>query len=98
MTTFDDDPWLKSTWPFVRSQLPNAPCAVLDLGCGPRGGFVPALVDAGYDGVGVDPAAPNGPRYHQIVFEALDVASGFDALVASTSLHHVDDVDAISSR
>jgi SAM-dependent methyltransferase len=93
-----DDPWLASTWPFVRSQLPSAPGAVLDLGCGPRGGFVPALIDAGYDGLGVDPAAPDGAHYHQVAFEQLDLAGQFGAVVASTSLHHVEDIDHVSAR
>lgn len=86
-------PWLEATWPFVRNHLSRAPCAVLDLGCGPRGGFVPALLDEGYDAVGVDPAAPDGPHYHQVTFEAFDFERRYDAIVASTSLHHVDEID-----
>jgi hypothetical protein len=42
---------------------------VLEVGCGTLGGFVPALLDAGYDAVGVDPEAPEGPGYRQIEFE-----------------------------
>ena len=93
-----DDPWLASTWPFVRAALPAAPCAVLDIGCGRQGGFVPALLDAGYDAVGVDPAAPDGPHYHQVTFEDLDVTRRFEAVVASTSLHHVDNLDRVVER
>jgi SAM-dependent methyltransferase len=93
-----DDPWLAATWPFVRAALPAAPCAVLDIGCGPQGGFVPALLDNGYEAVGVDPIAPDALHYQQVVFEELDVARRIDAVVASTSLHHVDDLDDVIER
>ena len=93
-----DDLWLASTWPFVRAALPAAPSAVLEIGCGRHGGFVPALLDDGYDAIGVDPAAPDGAPYHQVTFEEFDVGRRFDAAVASTSLHHVDDVDRVVER
>jgi SAM-dependent methyltransferase len=93
-----DDPWLAETWPFVRSALPAAPGAVLDLGCGRLGGFVRALLDDGYDAVGVDPAAPDEPHYHQVTFEEFDVTRPFEAVVASTSLHHVDNVERVVER
>jgi hypothetical protein len=53
-----DDPWLAAVWPFVRAELPPTPATVLEMGCGLLGGFVPALLDAGYHAVGVDPEAP----------------------------------------
>ena len=93
-----DDAWLTGTWPFVRSQLPSAPAAVLELGCGRLGGFVPALLSDGYDTIGVDPAAPDGPPYRRSTFEELESPGEFDAVVASTSLHHVDDVDRFLDR
>jgi SAM-dependent methyltransferase len=93
-----DDLWLAATWPFVRSALPAPPAAVLDIGCGRLGGFVPALIDDGYQAVGVDPAAPDGRHYHQVTFEEFDVTRRFDAVVASTSLHHVDNVDCVIER
>jgi hypothetical protein len=55
-----DDPWLAAVWPFARDQLPLAPATVLEVGCGTLGGFVPVLLDAGYQAVGVDPEAPDG--------------------------------------
>lgn len=42
---------------------------MLELGCGPLGGFVPALRGAGYAAVGIDPQAPDEPDYHRIGFE-----------------------------
>jgi len=56
-----DERWLAAAWPFVSDQLPPAPAGVLEVGCGPLGGFVPALLGGGYEAVGVDPEAPEGP-------------------------------------
>ena len=61
-----DDRWLAAVWPFARGQLPPAPARVLEVGCGSLGGFVPALLDAGYQAVGVDPEAPEGPDYQRV--------------------------------
>jgi hypothetical protein len=60
-----DDPWLAAVWPSVRDQLPPALARVLEVGCGTLGGFVPALLDAGYHAVGVDPEAPEGRDYQR---------------------------------
>jgi len=68
-STAADLRWLAATWPFVRQYLPPPPCRVVDLGCGPLGGFVPALRAEGFDAEGVDPEAPAGPHYHQVRFE-----------------------------
>jgi SAM-dependent methyltransferase len=83
--------WLAAMWPFVRGQLPPPPARVLELGCGPIGGHVPALVRAGYDATGVDPEAPEGPAYVRIAFEEYRPEDLVDAVVASVSLHHVAD-------
>jgi SAM-dependent methyltransferase len=90
-----DRRWLAAQWLFVRDQLPAAPARVLELGCGPLGGFVPALRDAGYPAVGVDPEAPDEPGYHRIGFEDDRPPHPVDAVVACTSLHHVADLDQV---
>ncbi|WP_426513534.1 class I SAM-dependent methyltransferase [Dactylosporangium sp. McL0621] len=90
--------WLDSLWPFVRAHLPPAPSRVLEIGCGPAGGFVPAMRRSDYDAVGVDPAAPSGPGYHQTEFEKHQLGRPVDAIVACTSLHHVDDLDEVLNR
>ena len=72
---------------FVLHHLPRAPARVLEIGCGDRGGVVPALVDAGYDAIGVDPRAPTGARYRQADFREVDGA--FDAIVAGRVIHHL---------
>ena len=38
-----DERWLAAMWPFVREHLPPAPARILELGCGPLGGFVPRM-------------------------------------------------------
>ena len=93
-----DDRWLAAVWPFVRSQLPSAPATVLEVGCGTVGGFVPALLGDGYDAVGVDPEAPEGPGYRRVEFEAYEPVKPVEGVVASLSLHHVADLDEVLDR
>src|SRR5918995_1289924 len=90
-----DRRWLAAQWTFVRAHLPAAPARVLELGCGPLGGFIPALRSAGYTAVGVDPEAPDEPGYHRIGFEDYRPPQPVDAVVACTSLHHVADLDRV---
>jgi len=83
--------WLATMWPSVRSWLPAPPASVVELGCGSLGGFVPALRAGGYDAVGIDPIAPEGSDYQRTEFEQADLPAHVDAVVASTSMHHVSD-------
>lgn len=96
-TTTPDEQWLAALRPFVRDHLPPAPARVLEIGCGPLGGFVPELTAKGYHAAGVDPEAPKGPSYHQIEYEQY-VQQQMDAVVACTSLHHVTDLDEVLDR
>jgi SAM-dependent methyltransferase len=89
---------LAAQWHFVRPHLPAPPSRVLEIGCGPVGGFVPALLESGYAALGVDPAAPDGDSYRQVPFEEHDDSGHLDAVVACTSLHHVDDLDEVVRR
>jgi SAM-dependent methyltransferase len=93
-----DDRWLAATWPFVRGQLPPALARVLEVGCGRLGGFVPALLDGGYEAVGVDPEAPEGPPYRRVEVERYDPPWPVEGVVASTSLHHVADLGEVLDR
>lgn len=83
--------WLAAMWPSVERHLPEPPAAVIDLGCGPLGGFVPMLRARGYNALGIDPEAPEGPGYLQTTFEESRLPDHPNAVVASTSLHHVHD-------
>jgi peroxiredoxin len=89
------DRWLTTTWKWVRQTLPPAPAGVLEIGCGTEGGFVPAMIDSGYDALGVDPMAPAGAPYRQLPFERLALDEPVDAVVVCTALHHVEDLDQV---
>ncbi len=93
-----DDRWLAAAWQFVSGRLPAPPASVLEIGCGRLGGFVPELLRGGYAAVGVDPEAPEGPAYHRIEFERYEQPQPVEAVVASTSLHHVADLDEVLER
>ena len=75
---------------FVLQRLPRAPARVLEVGCGVEGGLTPALADAGYDVLGIDPDAPEGPLFRSVTLEELDDPGPFAAVVASRVLHHVE--------
>ena len=90
--------WLSAAWPFVRSRLPAPPARIVDVGCGPQGGFVPMLRAAGYDAEGIDPKAPEEPHYQPVEFEEAELPQKPDAFVASTSLHHVLDPAIVIDR
>jgi hypothetical protein len=74
---------------FALSHLPRPPGRILEVGCGREGGVAPALADAGYDVLAIDPEAPAGPLYRRIALEELDDPGPFDAVVAGRVLHHV---------
>jgi SAM-dependent methyltransferase len=90
--------WLAAMWPVVRRRLPDPPAAVVDLGCGSLGGFVPMLRADGYDALGIDPNAPDEGHYQRVEFERADLPGPCDAVVASTSLHHVADPAGVIDR
>jgi 2-polyprenyl-3-methyl-5-hydroxy-6-metoxy-1,4-benzoquinol methylase len=78
---------------FVLGELPRAPSRVLEVGCG-KGELARAMADAGYTVVAVDPDAPQGALFRRTTIEQFDDADPFDVVVASLSLHHVDDLAA----
>ena len=90
--------WLAAVWPVVQSRLPAAPARVVEIGCGPLGGFVPMLLSSGYEALGVDPEAPDGECYLQLEFEQSELDLNVDAAVASASLHHVADPAGVLDR
>ena len=90
--------WLEATWPVVHALLPHPPARVVELGCGPLGGFVPMLRSSGYDALGVDPNAPEEAGFKRVEFEHAELAGPADAVVASASLHHVGDPAEVLDR
>lgn len=92
-----DERWLAAAGLSIRSWLPDPPAAVLEIGCGPLGGFVPMLRSAGYQAIGVDPEAPEGPWYQRVEFERYETPAPVQAVVACTSLHHVADVGEVAA-
>lgn len=90
--------WLAALWPVVRGRLPAPPAQIVEIGCGSLGGFVPMLRASGYEALGVDPEAPEDEHYHRVEFEHAELARDVDAVVASTSLHHVADPTEVVDR
>ena len=90
--------WLAAMWPVVRDGLPAPPAQVVEIGCGPLGGFVPMLRSSGYEALGVDPDAPDEVQYSRVAFERAELVQGIDAVIASTSLHHVADPAEVLDR
>ncbi len=77
---------------FLREQLPTPPARVLEVGSG-HGELTTALAVAGYDVVGIDPAAPEGELFRRLTLDDLDETERYDAVVAAFSLHHIRDLD-----
>ncbi len=71
---------------------------MVEIGCGPLGGFVPVLRAAGYEASGVDPQAQEGRWYHRVEFERYEPPGPAGAVVACTSLHHVADIGEVLDR
>jgi SAM-dependent methyltransferase len=82
---------------FVRAQLPPPPASILEVGCG-KGELARELAGAGYEVVAIDPEAPNGEIFRAVRLEDFDDPGPFDAVVASLSLHHIEDLGAAVDR
>ena len=79
---------------FLADFLPEPPARVLEVGCG-QGELTATLAVAGYDVLGIDPAAPTGNLFRRLRLEDLeDPRVPFDAVVARYVLHHIRDLDA----
>lgn len=78
---------------FVQEQLPRPPASVLEVGCG-EGHLARELEAAGYDVVAIDPEAPRGEIFRSVRLEDFDGTGPFSAVVASLSLHHIEDLAA----
>jgi SAM-dependent methyltransferase len=82
---------------FLRERLPPPPSRGLEVGAG-RGELTTALAIAGYDVVGIDPAAPQGELFRRLMLDDLDETERYDAVVAARSLHHIRDLEAALAK
>src|SRR5918995_1948005 len=82
---------------FVLSQLPPTSARVLEVGCG-AGDLARDLSAEGYHVLAIDPDAPEGPIFRRTTIEVLDDPGPFDAVVASLSLHHVEDLGGVLDK
>ena len=76
---------------FLSAQLPAPPLRVLEVGCG-RGELAHALAERGFEVTAIDPSAPEGPIFQRVGLEDFPDTRGFDAVVASVSVHHIEDL------
>ena len=75
----------------VCSHIADPPARVLEVGCG-QGDLALALTDRGFNVTAIDPVAPEGSIFRQVALEDFSDDLGFDAVVASLSLHHTHDL------
>jgi SAM-dependent methyltransferase len=56
------------------------------------------MAAAGHEVVAIDPEAPAGAIFRRVRLEEFEDERGFEAAVASRSLHHIDDLDGAMGR
>src|SRR5215207_7138315 len=83
--------WQERVEEFVLGQIGDPPARVLEVGCG-AGELAQALARAGHSVTAIDPRAPEGPVFQRVRIEEFSDPGPFDYVVASLSLHHVEDL------
>jgi SAM-dependent methyltransferase len=83
--------WQERVEEFVLGQVGDPPGRVLEVGCG-AGELAQALAHAGHFVTAIDPRAPEGPIFRRVRIEEFSDPDPFDYVVASLSLHHVEDL------
>jgi SAM-dependent methyltransferase len=83
--------WQRSVEEFVLGQIGAPPVRVLEIGCG-KGELARTLARAGHCVTAIDPRAPEGPIFRRVKIEEFSDPDPFDHVVASLSLHHVEDL------
>src|SRR3712207_4696042 len=83
--------WQQGVEEFVLEQVGPPPARVLEVGCG-EGRLARALDRAGHVVTAIDPRAPEGPNFQRVRLEEFCDPGPFDYVVASLSLHHIEDL------
>lgn len=83
--------WHQRVEEFVLGQIGDPPARVLEVGCG-EGELARAMGRAGHSVTAIDPRAPEGPIFQRVRIEEFSDPRPFDCVVASLSLHHVEDL------
>jgi len=83
--------WQQRVEEFVLNQVGPPPARVLEVGCG-EGELAHALARAGYPVTAIDPRAPEDPIFRRVGIEEFTDQGPFDHVVASLSLHHIEDL------
>ncbi len=76
---------------FATAHVPAPPARVLEIGCG-DGELARSLAAGGFDVTAIDPNAPQGRIFERVRLEEFRDERPFDAVVASVSLHHIEDL------
>ena len=83
--------WQQRVEEFVLDQFGLPPARVLEVGCG-EGELAHALARAGHSVTAIDPQAPEGPIFRRVGIEEFTDPDPFDHVVASLSLHHIENL------
>jgi SAM-dependent methyltransferase len=89
--------WHKGVEEFVLGHIGDPPARVLEVGCG-KGELARAMARAGHSVTAIDPRAPEGPLFQRVRIEEFSDPGPFDYVVASLSLHHVQDLGSALDR
>ena len=84
--------WQQRVKEFVLGQVGTPPARVLEVGCG-EGELAHAVVRAGHSVTAIDPRAPEGPIFRRVGIEEFTEPGPFDYVVASLSLHHIENLE-----
>jgi SAM-dependent methyltransferase len=87
----EPEKWQKRIEEFVLGHIGDPPARVLEVGCG-EGELARAMARAGHSVTAIDPRAPEGPLFQRVRIEEFSDPGPFDCVVASLSLHHVEDL------
>src|SRR5919107_541269 len=83
--------WQRRVEEFVLGQIGDPPDRVLEVGCG-KGELARSLARAGHSVTAIDSRAPEGLIFRRGGIEEFSDPEPFDHVVASLSLHHVEDL------